>query len=224
MSLVTIHGWKLKQEKYKESGKYSFKAALAIAYIGTIFLWWLPIFGPMLAGYVSGRAAGNKWKGLFSTMIVAATFGVVSYALTINSSLVPGYVQQYFNSSVLPTIGLISPYLGWLVGALKVALTDFNLYVLEIPPQWAVLIAFGFMGGAMSELMTLDNTKKSVLSPRHPKHNDEEAIKPKVVDYEPVNKPHHLIKKVFKAKEKESDTAEPINTKNHTDNDSDEYI
>lgn len=224
MSLVTIHGWKLKQEKYKETGKYSFKSALAIAYIGTLLLWWLPIFGPMLAGYVSGRAAGNKWRGLFSTLIVAATFGVISYVLTIYSSMIPIYILQYFNSTALSTIGKASPYLAWFVGALKVALTDFNLYVLEIPPQWAVLITFGFMGGAMSELLTLENTRKSVLSPRHPRHNDEEAVKPKVVDYEPANKPHPLIRKVFKAKEKEWEPAEPINAKKDGDNDSDEYI
>lgn len=223
MSLVTIHGWKTKQENFKDSGNYSFKSALIIAFIATILLWWLPIFGPMASGYVSGRISGNKWRGFLSTFIVSLVFGIISYLLSFHILLIPTYVSQYFNSSILSGINHVSPYVGWLIASIKVTLTDFNMYVLEIPPQWAVLIAFGFMGGAMSELQILDNERKSVLSQKHPRHNDKEAVKPKVVDYEPADKPHPLIKKLFKEKQKEHDEVDSY-TQDSEDNDSDEYI
>ncbi len=221
MSLITIHGWRVTGNRYRESGHYSLKSSLIIAYASTILLWWLPIFGPMISGYVSGRAAGNKWKGLLTTLIVSLTFGVISVILTYNLVKVPSYINSYFDSTLIYSVSRLSPYLGWLIISIKLVLTNFNLYLMEIPPNWAVLIAFGFMGGAMSELLTIDNERKSLLQSRNPKHKDEEAVKPKVVEYEPSDKPHPLIKKVFKQKDKEQIMPEPIE-KNEADGD--EYI
>ncbi len=220
MSLVTIHGWKskTKAEKTGEGRKFSLKSSIAIAYISTILLWWLPIFGPMISGYVSGRAAGTKWKGLFSTAIVALTFGVISFIISYKETWVPTYLNLYFNSSILNDITHVSPFVGWLIYSLEIALTNFNTYVFEKPPNWEVLIVFGFLGGAMSELAILNNERKSILAAKHPKHKDNEAVKPKVVEYEPADKPHPLIKKVFKEKERES----PPEPQSSSEND--EYI
>ena len=59
MSHILLKGW----HRYKERGKYSWKSSLVIALVATLLLWWLPIFGPMVSGYVSGRTSGSKYKG-----------------------------------------------------------------------------------------------------------------------------------------------------------------
>ena len=74
MSHILLKGW----HRYKEKGKYSWKSSLVIAFVATMLLWWLPIFGPMLSGYVSGRTSGSKYKGIIITAILGL-FGLILY-------------------------------------------------------------------------------------------------------------------------------------------------
>ena len=96
MSHILLKGW----QKYKEKGKYSWKSSLVIAFVATMLLWWLPIFGPMLSGYVSGRTSGSKYKGIIITAMVAAIIGLVSFVLTYILS-VPSYISYYFGSVIV---------------------------------------------------------------------------------------------------------------------------
>ncbi len=201
MSLVTLEGW----TRYKETGKYSIKGSLVVALLGTILLWWLPIFGPMLSGYVAGRVSGTKYKGLLTTSIIAAIFGLSSYMLTYYVNT-PEYIVSYLNGTIIYHIRVVDPFLSSFFYNLGVSFSSFTNFLVEVPQNWAVLIAFGFLGGSMSELLYKDKEKKSTLSPKHRNHNDENAMEPKVVEYEPGDKQHPLIKKAIKDKEKEEDS------------------
>lgn len=203
MSLVTLEGW----SRYKETGKYSIKASLIIAFLGTVLLWWLPIFGPMLSGYVSGRAAGTKYRGLLATSVIAVIYGVSSYIFTYYVKA-PSYVTSYLNGTIIYHVHAVSPYLSTFFYYLGISFTSFTGFLVAIPQNWAVLIAFGFLGGSMSELLYKDKEKKSMLPVRHHNHKDENAMEPKVVEYEPGDKPHPLIKKAIKQKEKEEDSSD----------------
>lgn len=203
MSLVTLEGW----SRYKETGKYSIKASLIIALVGTILLWWLPIFGPMLSGYVAGRASGTKYKGLMTTSIIAAIFGALSYLFSYYVH-VPTYITSYLSGTLIYHLHTVNPYLSSFFYYLGISFTSFTQFLIAVPQNWAVLIAFGFLGGSMSELLYKEKERKSMLSPRHRNHNDESAMEPKVVEYEPGDKPHPLIKKAIKQKEKEEDNSD----------------
>ncbi|MEM0135623.1 MAG: hypothetical protein QXU18_10455, partial [Thermoplasmatales archaeon] len=161
---------------------------------------WLPIFGPMLSGYVSGRTSGSKYKGLVITAIVAALIGVASFTFSYIIS-VPSSVAYYLSSTIVYHLGTVSPYGAWFVSSLGQMFTSFPYYLSYFPSNWAVLVAFGFIGGAMSELLIKDTEKKSVLSPRHSVHNDAKALTPKEVDYTPPVDPHPLLKKIIREKD-----------------------
>ncbi|MCL4447298.1 MAG: hypothetical protein M0Z77_10895 [Thermoplasmatales archaeon] len=196
MSHILLKGW----HRYKERGKYSWKSSLVIAFAATVLLWWLPIFGPMLSGYVSGRTSGSKYKGLVITAIVAGIIGVVSFLFTYVIS-VPSYVTNYLSSSTIYHLGAVSPYGAWFLSSLGLMFTSFPYYLSYFPPNWAVLVAFGFIGGAMSELLVRDSEKRSVLSAKHPVHSDSKALTPKEVDYAPPTDPHPLLKKIIRDKD-----------------------
>ncbi len=193
MSHILLKGW----HRYKERGSYSWKSSLVVAFVATILLWWLPIFGPMISGYVSGRASGSKYKGIVITAIVAAIIGVLSFVFTFVVS-VPSYVTYYLSSVIVYHLQSVSPYGAWFLASLGQMFTSFPYYLSFFPSNWAVLVAFGFVGGAMSELLVRDTEKKSVLSARHQIHNDAKALTPKQVDYAPPADPHPLLKKIIR--------------------------
>ncbi len=196
MSHILLKGW----HRYKERGSYSWKSSLVVAFAATILLWWLPIFGPMLSGYVSGRVSGSKYKGLIITALVAAIIGVASFLFTFVFP-VPSSVGYYLSSTIVYHLQTISPYGAWFVSSVGRMFTDFPYYLSFFPPNWAVLVAFGFIGGAMSELLVRDTERKSVLSAKHPIHNDAKALTPREVDYAPQADSHPLLKKIIRDKE-----------------------
>src|SRR5512136_369587 len=58
---------------------YSFWSASKYVFILSLMLWWLPMFGQMIAGYVGGRRAGGPWKGVAAAIVpVVAIFGVMT--------------------------------------------------------------------------------------------------------------------------------------------------
>ncbi|MGC8618505.1 MAG: hypothetical protein ACP5UZ_07215 [Thermoplasmata archaeon] len=196
MSHIMLKGW----HKYRERGNYSWKSSLVIAFVASILLWWLPIFGQMIAGYVSGRAAGTKYKGLFNTLIVSASIGLVSFLFSY-IAVIPPYVRYYFSSVILYHINLASPYGAWFASALGQMFTSFTYFLAHFPSNWAVLIAFGFVGGSMSELLIKESGVKTVLSPKHSVPANAKPLKPTEVEYEPEEKAHPLLKKIIKEKE-----------------------
>lgn len=198
MSQFTLLGW----HKYKESKHYSLLTSIVTAFVATIFLWWLPIFGPMISGYVAGRTSGSRYKGLISTAVVAGVIGLSSFIFTYVIP-VPASVTAYLSSTIVFSIHSVSPYAAWFLSSLGTLFTSFTGYLAFVPPSWAILVVFGFIGGNMSELLVKDQQKSSVLSRRHPTHNELEALKPKQVDYAPIKQPHPFLGKIIRDREVE---------------------
>jgi ABC-type multidrug transport system fused ATPase/permease subunit len=205
MSHILLKGW----HRYKERGKYSWKSSLVIALVATILLWWLPIFGPMFSGYVSGRTSGSKYKGVVITALVAAIIGVVSFLFSYVIA-VPGSVSYFLSSTIVYHLHTVSPYGAWFLSSMGQMFTNFQYYLSFFPPNWAVLVAFGFIGGAMSELLVKDTEKKSVLSAKHPVHSDVKALTPKEIDYAPAVDPHPLLKRIIRDKEAQESSEDYI--------------
>ncbi|MEM0167119.1 MAG: hypothetical protein QW364_03815 [Thermoplasmatales archaeon] len=205
MSHITLKGW----HRYREKGNYSWQSSLIIAFVASILLWWLPVFGPMIAGYVSGRTAGTKFKGLFNTIIVSASIGLVSFIFSYLPIIPPG-VRYYFSSVVLYHITLASPYGGWFASAIGQMFTSFSYFLVHFPSNWAVLIAFGFIGGSMSELLIKESGVKTVLPPKHSPAVNSKPMKPTEVEYQPEEKTHPLLKKIIKEKESQDSSDDYI--------------
>jgi len=56
---------------------YGFWSAVQYTFVLSLFLWWMPTFGQMIAGYVGGRRAGGPWKGAIAAFIPVAIFIIV---------------------------------------------------------------------------------------------------------------------------------------------------
>ena len=50
-------------KKFEGPVVYSFWSAVKYTFTLSLLLWWLPIFGQMIAGYVGGRRAGVALEG-----------------------------------------------------------------------------------------------------------------------------------------------------------------
>ncbi len=83
-------------EKIKEIGAITFDFWSGVKYIVVLsaLLWWLPLFGPMLAGYVGGRRTGGPKKGLLAAIIGLVVIGAVHFA--VNQALFPAQVESWF--------------------------------------------------------------------------------------------------------------------------------
>lgn len=53
----------------KKKKVYSFWGAAKYTFVLSLLLWWLPIFGQIIAGYVGGRKAGSPNKGMLAALL-----------------------------------------------------------------------------------------------------------------------------------------------------------
>jgi len=80
--------------KIKEFGKITYDFWSGVKYIVVLsaVLWWIPLFGPMLAGYVGGRRTGGPKKGILASIVGIGIIGAVYYLITY------GYVYTALGS------------------------------------------------------------------------------------------------------------------------------
>lgn len=78
----TLKGFTSKWNSGNGSDPFNVRSAYAITLLLTALLWWLPIFGQMIAGYVGGRKSGSLVKGVIITLAAVATFVIVASLLS----------------------------------------------------------------------------------------------------------------------------------------------
>jgi hypothetical protein len=134
---------------------YSFWSASKYVLILSLMLWWLPMFGQMIAGYVGGRRAGGPWKGVAASIVpVVCLYAVLtgfdsgflpSHALGV--AIAPSAIGAALTHSipfVSPYLQFSSDYIGSFVNMLEGASPyGINVYVLTV--------AFAYIGGVLAE-------------------------------------------------------------------------
>lgn len=55
----------------------------------SLLLFWLPLLGPLIAGFAGGRKAGGLGKAIAAVFLPAIVFGVSLFALAASLSNVP---------------------------------------------------------------------------------------------------------------------------------------
>lgn len=143
-------------KKFKSSKVvFSFWSAAKYVLILSLMLWWLPMFGQMIAGYVGGRRAGGPWKGVAASILpVVCLYAVVA---GFDSGLLPSHL---FGMAVAPAaigaslnhnIPLVSPYLSFssdYVGAFVKGLEGASPYGIN---TYVLTVAFAYVGGVLAE-------------------------------------------------------------------------
>jgi hypothetical protein len=120
----------------------------------SILLWWIPVFGQMIAGYIGGRKAGSPWRGLIAAILpVIALFAVITtldYVFTQNlygsgtttTSLLAGFTAS------MPIVG---PYLDFsreYVAKFIDSLAGTSPYGLN---SYVITLAFAYIGGILAD-------------------------------------------------------------------------
>lgn len=117
-------------------------------FILSVLLWWLPVFGQMIAGYLGGRKAGSAIRGVVATLIPCLIIIVI--LIMVDAGLLPSLgMMGGVPSSLVGGISSVSPragiYLSGIFSSLG-ALTGLNGNGLVI------IIVFGLIGGMMADM------------------------------------------------------------------------
>ena len=146
-------------------------------------LWWLPIFGPMISGYVVGKRSENAKIGAGIAAIPALTLFFV--ALSVHQ----GWIS-------IPVTKLSAPWdiTGFVIfvyntlNAFTSVINNYIYFIHYAPPFFVIMIIFGIIGGSLS---------KNKSEPIKIKKNIDNKLKHEYVE---VPKQNPLIKRAIKEK------------------------
>ena len=143
-------------KRFKSSNVvYSFWSASKYVLILSLMLWWLPMFGQMIAGYVGGRRAGGPWKGVAASIIpVVSLYAVMT---GFDSGFLPSHLfgvaiaPAAVGAALTQSIPFLSPYLQFsseYVGSFVNALAGASPYGIN---TYVLTVAFAYVGGVLAE-------------------------------------------------------------------------
>lgn len=117
-------------------------------FILSVLLWWLPVFGQMIAGYLGGRKAGTSIRGVFVTLIPC--FIIIILLVLIDVGLLPSLGGlAAIPSSLIGGVGSVSPQAGaYIAGIYNSLLALMGLNGNGI----IVIMVFGLIGGMMADM------------------------------------------------------------------------
>jgi hypothetical protein len=133
----------------KKAESYNFKtydvriAAIMCMFLSAV-LWWIPILGPAVAGYVCGRKSGSMTKGAICALLVGALIVFVAWGLSqfvLSAGGYPEVPADEAASNLGGISGLIGAYLTafFIPGTSSLALSKLGL-----------VAVFGLVGGILS--------------------------------------------------------------------------
>ncbi|MCL2785920.1 MAG: hypothetical protein FWD81_01680 [Methanomassiliicoccaceae archaeon] len=129
-------------------------SAIRYTLLISMLLWWIPIVGQALAGYVGGRKAGTPARGMVATL--ASVLVLIGLMTIISSGIIGGL--NFLNSEpreLVEAIGMDFPLLGWLLAGILWYMQAFfaffggttsmkvNIYI--------ITVVFGLIGGVIAD-------------------------------------------------------------------------
>ena len=151
------------QEK-KESIFGNIGSAIRFTLLLSLLLWWIPIIGQAVAGYVGGRKAGTAARGTAAALVsVVVLIGVV---MVISSGIIGGFnFMKTDPSELVAAVGMDFPLLGSLFSLILMLIqsafsmltgktaTGLSIYV--------IIVVFGLVGGAIAEQHAKEAARKA---------------------------------------------------------------
>ena len=122
---------------------YSMKIGYLISLILAAMLWWVPVLGPMIAGYIGGRKSGTAVRGFASSfaaaLTIAAYWVILSFGMFSGQSISAYLTTLAEGSAFEPAVQYMASLF---VGASSTA-------AVELEPLFMVVV-FGMIGGFMA--------------------------------------------------------------------------
>lgn len=120
----------------------------------TIMLWWIPILGQAMAGYVGGRRSGSPYRGFLAAM--TPVFAIMAISKLYYGEWVPSAspFSPLFGSvasAITPVLPFVIPYLNFstlYLADVTESLRD--VAALQIS-AYTIVIVFAFIGGLMAD-------------------------------------------------------------------------
>ncbi len=134
---------------------YSIWSAAKYILMISLMLYWLPLVGQMIGGFIGGRRAGSPWRAIIAAMLPV----IVLYSLS--SALSSGVIPIRFQNATLltyvlirdaleklpiaaPYVSFATTYVGSFINELKTA-ASFKI------GNYLITIAFAYVGGILSD-------------------------------------------------------------------------
>ncbi len=150
------------QKEYDKKNKkevltYSQPKGIYYTVLFSLLLWWIPIAGPAIAGYIGGRKSGSTSKALASSLIATSVILILTFLLAPFTSGPLSGANTYFGSGVLT---LSQSKLFAYSGLLSDLYTGYGIYktfAIILPGSVVVLNIFSYTGGFMTTLKTQED-------------------------------------------------------------------
>lgn len=130
------------------AARYGIVRGMTWTVILSALLFWLPVVGPAIAGYVGGRKAGGPLRGVIAVLIPAMVMFIMLAAVTENMDLMPtGMVSDVsFDPETLADLPAQAvPLLGGLQRSV-------DAWMAAPPDVMFIMLVFALVGGALSSL------------------------------------------------------------------------
>lgn len=134
---------------------YSFWSAVKYTFTLSLILWWLPIFGQMIAGYVGGRRAGAPFKGMMAALIPVIFIFVVS--TLVNAGIIPTVIfgvdltPEAVVAVITGYVPIIEPYVAFVNMYLTSFFTSLHSTASLGLDSYVTTVAFSYIGGVLSQ-------------------------------------------------------------------------
>jgi len=144
--------------------KYPYSVATAASYATVLLLtlWWLPILGPIITGYITGRKAGGPIKGLVAMSMPIFLYFLFIYSVAQGWIHISTIFHTEFIGGVIASLRPLPffSFLNYVDATLKVAINVgnyFQHYLYYAPPSFFIMFSFAFIGGAVSRMVILEH-------------------------------------------------------------------
>ena len=147
----------IRQSKKVRKGPYSPGKGAIFAFVFAMMLWWIPIAGPAIAGYISGRKSGSSVSALESSLITAAVMVFLMFLLTPIKTGVLGMLGGYLTSGISALAQSPLTASSSIFTDLYVGYGLIKTVALIVPSSLITLVIFSYVGGTYSQFKSQEN-------------------------------------------------------------------
>ncbi len=132
----------------REHKGHNMLSGLWYVFILSCLLWWLPLFGQMIAGYIGGRKAGSPIRGVLVTVIPALIILLLIIGMDVGLFPFLGVIAG-IPTMVMGGIHSLSPNAGHFLSGIYESLRP--VVGLE-GSGFLIIVCFGLIGGMMADM------------------------------------------------------------------------
>ncbi len=133
---------------------YSFESAVGYSFVLLISLWWLPVLGPIIIGYITGRKAGGPINAVAAMIIPIGAYFLLIKAIGMGWVHVPHIVTSYLSTTAAGAV-MVPYFHQTILTGLSIS-ADITSHLYYVPSSFFIMLAFAFIGGAMSKQIIME--------------------------------------------------------------------